>query len=93
MFIGALTLDLTVPDSFSLKDKRRVVKSLKDRISHRFNVSIAEVASLDLHRTAELGVAIVSNDAGYAEGALAKIVDFIRNDPRVVLESFDIEIL
>ncbi|MEO6437157.1 MAG: DUF503 family protein, partial [Tepidisphaeraceae bacterium] len=43
MIVGILRLDLSIDDAFTLKDKRSAVKSLKDRLSHRFNVSVAEV--------------------------------------------------
>jgi len=51
----------------SLKDKRRVVKSLKDRIAHGHNVSIAEVGALDEHRRSIIGIAMVANERGYVE--------------------------
>ena len=93
MTVGVLQLELLVPDSFSLKDKRRVIKSLKDRIAHGHNVSIAEVGALDEHRRAILGVAMVSNDSRYVEGALSKLVDFVRAVPQVGLLDYQIELL
>ena len=63
MTVGVLQLELSIPDAMSLKDKRRVVKSLKDRIAHGHNVSIAEVGALDEHRRSILGIAMVGNDA------------------------------
>ena len=77
----------------SLKDKRRVVKSLKDRIAHGHNVSIAEVGALDQHRRAILGLAMVSNDSRYVEGALSKIVDFVRATGKVDLVDYQIDLL
>jgi uncharacterized protein len=93
MTVGVLQIELTVPDAFSLKDKRRVVKSLKDRIAHGHNVSIAEVGALDEHRRAILGVAMVSNDSRYVEGALSKLVDFVRAVPQVSLQDYQIDLL
>ncbi len=93
MTIGVLQLELTVPDAMSLKDKRRVVKSIKDRIAHAHNVSIAEVGALDEHRRAILGMAMVSNDARYVEGALSKLVDFVRAVPQVALQDYQIDLL
>ena len=83
MTIGVLQLELGVIDAMSLKDKRRVIKSIKDRIAHAHNVSIAEVGALDEHRRSILGVAMVSNDSRYVEGALSKLVDFVRTVPAV----------
>jgi hypothetical protein len=93
MTVGVLQLELSVPDAFSLKDKRRVILSLKDRIAHGHNVSIAEVGALDEHRRAILGVAMVSNDSRYVEGGLSKLVDFVRAVPQVSLIDYQIDLL
>ena len=93
MTVGVLQIELTVIDAMSLKDKRRVVKSLKDRIAHAHNVSIAEVDALDEHRRAVIGMAMVSNDSRYVEGALSKLVDFVRTVPQVDLMDYSIELL
>jgi hypothetical protein len=93
MTIGVLQLELRIGDAMSLKDKRRVVKGLKDRIAHGHNVSIAEVGALDEHRRAIIGLAMVSNDARYVEGALSKLVDLVRMTPLVELVDYQIEML
>jgi len=93
MHVGVLQLELSVGDANSLKDKRRVILSLKDRIAHGHNVSIAEVGALDEHRRSVLGVAMVSNDSRYVEGALSKLVDFVRSVPQVSLIDFQIDLL
>ena len=93
MTIGVLQLELLIPDAMSLKDKRRAVKSLKDRISHGHNVSIAEVGALDEHRRSIVGIAMVSNDSRYVESQLSKLVDFVRMTPSVSLSDYQIELL
>lgn len=93
MYVGVLTLELVVYDAMSLKDKRRAVKSVKDRIAARFNVSVAEVGHLDSRQRATMGVALVANDAGFVHGCLDKIVDFVRSSRAVSLIEFDKEIL
>ena len=93
MTIGVLQLEIGIGDAMSLKDKRRVVKSLKDRIAHGHNVSIAEVGALDEHRRAIIGVAMVANESRYVEGALSKIVDFVRGIPAVDLMDYQIELM
>ena len=93
MTIGVLQLELSIGDAMSLKDKRRVILSLKDRIAHSHNVSIAEVGALDEHRRSILGMAMVSNDSRYVEGALSKLVDFIRTVPSVNLMDYKIELI
>ena len=93
MVVGVLQIELSVGDAMSLKDKRRVIKSLKDRIAHGHNVSIAEVGALDEHRRSIIGMAMVSNDKRYVEGALSKLVDFIRMVPQASLIDYQIEML
>jgi len=91
--IGVLQIEISVIDAMSLKDKRRVVKSIKDRIANGHNVSIAEIGALDEHRRSILGMAMVGNDGRYVEGALSKLVDFIRAVPQVSLLDYQIEML
>ena len=93
MTVGVLQVELSVTDAMSLKDKRRVIKSLKDRIAHAHNVSVAEVGALDEHRRSVLGFAMVANDAGYVEGALSKLVDFVKTVRSVDLIDYQIDLL
>jgi uncharacterized protein YlxP (DUF503 family) len=93
MTVGVLQLELSIGDAMSLKDKRRVVLSLKDRIAHGHNVSIAEVGALDEHRRSILGIAMVANDRAYVEGGLSKLVDFVKLVPSVNLIDYKIELL
>ncbi len=93
MHIDVLQVEISIPDAMSLKDKRQVVKSLKDRIAHGHNVSIAEVGALDEHRRSIIGMAMVSNDKRYVEGALSKLVDFVRMVPQASLIDYQIELL
>jgi uncharacterized protein YlxP (DUF503 family) len=81
MIVGTLRLRLLVRDSRSLKDKRQVLKSIKDRLRNRFNVSVAEVDALDDHRLAVLGVAMVGNEAHPLKVALGQIVEALRSHP------------
>lgn len=93
MHVGILQLDLAIPEAFSLKDKRRVILSLKDRISNTHNVSVAEVDRMDEHQRCIMGIAMVSNDKRYVEGGLSKIVDMVRMNPGVNLLDYQIEML
>ena len=65
-----MTWELHLPGCQSLKDKRHVLKSLKDRLHHRFNVSAAETDHHDLWQRAELTVGVVTTDRGHAERVL-----------------------
>ena len=93
MQVGLLQLRILVPDAMSLKDKRRAVKSLKDRIRNRFNVSVAEVGLLDSLRQSELGVALVTNNSTFAESCLSKIVELVRATVKLELLDYTIEII
>lgn len=92
MVIGALTLRLAIFGSLTLKDKRRVIKSLKDRLIARFNASVAEVGSLDHRQQAEVGVAVVANDAQFVQSCLDKIVDYVRMDREAALVDYHSEV-
>jgi uncharacterized protein YlxP (DUF503 family) len=92
MVIGVVSLKLAIFEATSLKDKRRVVKSLKERLIGKFQVSAAEVGSLDYHQQAELGVALVANERRFVESRLDKIVDYVRLDPSASLVDYEIEI-
>ena len=93
MHIGVLQLDLAIPSAESLKDKRRAILSLKDRIANGHNVSVAEVDRMDEHRRCIMGVAMLSNDKRYVEGGLSKIVDMVKADSNVSLTDYQIEML
>ena len=92
MHIGVCTLHLRLLDSHSLKDKRRTIKSVKDRVRNRFNVSIAEIDELDRWQWATLGVACVSNDSRFANGVLSKVANFVDEIGLVELANYEIEI-
>ena len=94
MVVAVCTLTLEIDHSNSLKEKRRVVKSVIARVRNQFNVSIAEVDSQDLWQSAVLGIACVSNDPARAHAVLEKIVQMVVNsrfDARIA--HYEIEIL
>lgn len=78
MHVGILQFELIVPGSASLKDKRRVVKSLKDRLHRAHLVSVAEVGALDHHRIALMGLAMVSNSVPHIESTFDRILAKVR---------------
>ena len=87
-----LQLRILVPDAMSLKDKRRAVKSLKDRIAHRFNVSVAEVDHNDLWQRALIGVAVVANQNNFARQVLSEVLEHIQRENGVEVINYNIEI-
>ena len=76
---------MSLPGCRSLKDKRRVVKSLKDRLQNRFNVSVAETAYQDVWTRAQLSVALVTTEGSLADSVLSNVDRFIENEHRVVI--------
>lgn len=89
MVVGVLTFRLSLPGCGSLKEKRMVVKSLRDRIRHRFNVSVAETGSQDIWSRGELTVAVVSSDGRLVDSILDKIDRFVENDGRALIAGVD----
>jgi len=73
--IGVLTLELRIESSHSLKEKRHVVQSLKDRLRHKFNVAVAEIDHQDLWQRATVAAVTVSSDRGNAQKVLQGVED------------------
>jgi hypothetical protein len=71
--IGVLTLELSLPDAHSLKDKRQTVKSLKDRLRGRFNVAVAEIGYQDLWQRSLISAVTVSSDHTRADQVLQSV--------------------
>lgn len=92
MFIGVCTIELHVPDSGSLKTKRQSLRSLKDRIRNKFNVSVAEVDDNDLWQKASLAVAAVSNDKSHLNQTMDHVLNMVRGVPELNLLDYHIEI-
>jgi uncharacterized protein YlxP (DUF503 family) len=91
VIVGVLRIELAIYESHSLKDKRRVIKGIKDRLINRFNVSVGEVDALDSRQRAVLGVAVVGTDSSFVHRSLDTIVDFVRRQGRASLISYDRE--
>ena len=90
--VGTLSVKLMIREATSLKAKRRVLKSLKDQIRNRHNVSVAEVGAQDSHQQAILGIAMAGSDSRYIDGGLAQIVNFIRGFRLAELVDYEVEI-
>ena len=91
MIVGTLRIRLVLRDARSLKDKRHVVKSIKDRLANRFNVSIAEVDHQDEWQRATLGVAMVGTDTRFVNSVLSKVIDHLRFAPGAELVDYELE--
>ncbi len=93
MAVGVLELRMVVRGSRSLKEKRRPLKGLKDRLRHRFNISIAEVGRQDNHEMVELAVAAVGNDRRYVNGLLSNVVKAAAAAPGIELLDYSLEFI
>ncbi len=87
MHIGVGKVRLRIPESFSLKDKRHVVKSIAAQVRNKFAVSVAEVDDNDQWQLATIGIAYISNDSRHANEVISEVVKFISNG------RFDAELL
>ncbi|MEZ4564387.1 MAG: DUF503 domain-containing protein [Thermomicrobiales bacterium] len=77
MTVGVARVTLYLEDTFSLKDKRQVVRSITQKVRNQFNAGIAEVEDLDDARVATLAIVVVSNAANHAQEMLQTIIGFI----------------
>jgi len=83
MIVGVLRIELFIPESGSLKSKRFAIKSIKDRLKSRFNVSVAEVDNSDKWQRTSLGIAVVSNESKHIESILGNVMNLVYGDKRV----------
>lgn len=79
MIVAVLRVELFIPGSTSLKDKRAVLRSLKDRLAKKFNISIAETDYQDKWQRAQIGIAQVGSDYGFLEQCMTKIFNILDN--------------
>ena len=89
MVVGVIAWELEIFGAQSLKEKRSVVKSLKDRLHERFNVSVAETAHQDKWQKAELTACVVSGERRHADSVLQSLDAFVAGDPRArIIDSY-----
>ena len=93
MTIGLLQMDFIIPGSRSLKDKRRVLKSLKDQLRNKFNCSVAETEYLDVWSRAHIAVCVVSGDSRHANTQLNEIAKYAMLRAEAELVDYTIEML
>jgi uncharacterized protein YlxP (DUF503 family) len=93
VFVGVARLVISIPGARSLKDRRRVVKSLKDRLRARFPVSVAEVGDLERYQVATLGLVTVSNEGARCEQVMAAAIGMARVSRDAVLADVATEVV
>ena len=93
MVVGTLKIEFRIQDNHSLKGKRKIVRSMVDRLKHRFNASVAEVGSNDNWQRIELGISTVGNDRRHIESTLGNILSFLESLYLAEIVNTDSEIL
>jgi uncharacterized protein len=93
MTVMVRTFELHVLSPTSLKEKRRVLKSLIDRLRHRFNVSVAEIGDHDLWQRASIGVACVGHEQRYTQQVIDRVASTIRRNPEVEVLRIDTQVV
>jgi uncharacterized protein YlxP (DUF503 family) len=93
MLIGILQLELRIGDALNLREKQRILRSLKDKWHHHHNVSVAEVDYQDFPQNALVGVAMVGNDPRHLESSLSHLVESLKRERKAELVDFRIEIV
>lgn len=91
--VGILDIRLVIRNASTLKEKRRIIKSLKDRIKNTFNVSVAETGTLDHCQYSKLGIAMVGNDKQYVNSALSNLINLFKCAVSVELVDYHLEFI
>ena len=93
MLVIVALFELRIEFAESLKEKRMVVKSLRDKLRHRFEISAAEVDLQDLHQRARIGISFVTGSRPTAEALMEKIQDFVESNTDAVVSGWTSELM
>lgn len=89
MYVGVLIIEIMIYSSSSLKEKRLVIKSIKDRLKNKFNVAVAEIGYQDKWQRSQLGIATISNQHSHLEQSLQKIFQYLDNSDSYEIISYE----
>ena len=89
MYVESAKLTFYIPFSDSLKDKRQVKRSIVDKVRKRYNVSVAEVDTQDIHQQLTIGIALVSGESAHARQSLENIIRFMEENTNAELTDVD----
>lgn len=94
MNAGIFKIKIHIPENHSLKEKRRIVKSLMSRLRNQYNISIAEVDDHDLWQIATIGISCISNSNNHVDQIISNIIKYIeQNYPELEIVNHEIEIM
>jgi len=89
MYVGILVIEIMIYSSASLKEKRLVLKSVKDRLKNKFNVAVAEIGYQDKWQRAQLGIVTISNQQSHLEHSLQRIFQYLDNSDSYEITSYE----
>lgn len=92
MTIGSVVFELDIDEAFSLKQKRRVLNSLKTRLKNKFNVAVAEVGEKDIWNRADLAIVTLADNRSFLDSQLQEIINFVDMFHEVVIMHINQEI-
>lgn len=92
-FVGICKFDLHIQNSHSLKEKRKVIKSLEEKLKNRFNISMCEFGELSLWQRTRLAIVTCSNEFKITESIIKSVIRYIEQDPSVMVVNSETEIL
>jgi uncharacterized protein YlxP (DUF503 family) len=90
MIVSMIQLIFEIPGLESIKDKRRIIRSIKDKLHHRFHISVAEVDLQDSLRFAQVGGALVSNSKTFGESVMHKAFELIEKEMPIRIQDIKI---
>lgn len=93
MYVGILQVELQLHRPTNLKEKRHIVKSIKDRLRNRLEVAVAEVGPVEAYTSATLGISLVSNEAKHARERCQAVLDFLERLPDAEVLDHQTEVL
>jgi uncharacterized protein YlxP (DUF503 family) len=89
MHVGVLVIEIMIYSSNSLKEKRFVLNSIRDRVKKKFNVSISELDFQDKWQRSQIGIATISNEYSHTEKSLQKVFQFLDRSDDYEIISYD----
>ncbi len=93
MITAVLILDIYIPSAHSLKEKRAILRQIKDKVKGNFPVAVGELDGQNMWQTSKLGFAIVTSDNNFARSVFSKIENHIINNPLVSIVNTRVEII
>jgi uncharacterized protein YlxP (DUF503 family) len=94
MLVATCIIKIQLPGVHSLKEKRRILKSVLSKLGNEFNVAVAELDHHDLWQTTEIGLVTIGTEAGYLHSRMEKAVAWIdRNRPDIYIDEYGIRLL